>query len=240
MSHRRTGDHHTTTTDFSVTNGKGVPRPTFIFANLDGSISAWNGTGTASRSRRPRGASFTGLAIGNLPRTGPQLYAADQNSGNIDVFNSKWQMTDQFHRPELRGSHRLRAFNVQNLSVNGTQTSSSRTRTSRPGRHRDEFTTRHFHQDPDRRHAGAIWEPWGLAIAPAGWGQSAATCSSATTTPTPRPDGDQCIQSDDRSIGGTLTLNKGQPSPKPNFGHSASATAAARFPEHALFHRRAR
>ena len=76
------------------------------------------------RSRRPSpGASFTGLAIGNTSTGAAQFYAADQNSGNIDVFNSKWQMTGAFTDPNsAKFPAGYTAFNVQNLSVNGTQT----------------------------------------------------------------------------------------------------------------------
>ena len=38
------------------------------------------------------GASFTGLAIANTRFGASYLYAADQNSGNVDVFNSQWKM----------------------------------------------------------------------------------------------------------------------------------------------------
>ncbi len=54
------------TTDFQL-NGK---EANFIFANMDGSISAWNGGGTSTITATVTGGSFTGLAIGNLPGGG--------------------------------------------------------------------------------------------------------------------------------------------------------------------------
>ena len=60
----------------------------FIFANLNGSISAWNGSAgtTAVTESTTPGAAYTGLAI-NQANT--LLYAAnDAGGGGVDVFNS--------------------------------------------------------------------------------------------------------------------------------------------------------
>ena len=83
------------------------------------------GTGVrARRSRRPSPVPRSPGWRSGTPRPAPaQLYAADQNSGNIDVFNSKWQMTGSFTDPNFANFPTgYAAFNVQNLSVNGTQT----------------------------------------------------------------------------------------------------------------------
>jgi uncharacterized protein (TIGR03118 family) len=146
----------------------------FIFDNLDGSISAWNGGASSTIEATIAGASFTGLAIGNTSTGAAQLYAADQNSGNIDVFNSKWQMTGSFTDPNFsQFPSGYAAFNVQNLSVNGTQTlfvTFANQATS--GGIVDEFTTngtfiKTLIDDPAGQHLNS---PWGLAIAPASWG----------------------------------------------------------------------
>ncbi len=74
-------------TDFQVSGGKA----SFIFDNLDGSISAWRGgLSQAVIETSVAGASFTGLAIGNTSTGAAQIYAADQNSPNVYVFNSSW------------------------------------------------------------------------------------------------------------------------------------------------------
>jgi hypothetical protein len=67
----------------------GTSKAAVIFANLDGSISGWNGGASSTIEATVPGASFTGLAIGNTSRGVAHIYAADQNSGNIDIFNSK-------------------------------------------------------------------------------------------------------------------------------------------------------
>ncbi len=191
------------TADFQL-NGK---EANFVFANMDGSISAWNGGGTSTITATVAGASFTGLAIGNLPGPGvaAQLYAADQNSGNIDVFNSKWQMTGSFADPNFKTFPTgYAAFNVQNLSVNGTQTLFvTYANQSTGGGIVDEFTTSgSFIKTLINDTAGVNLDaPWGLAIAPANWGKFGGDLLVANNNAKrQRADGDQCLQPDDRSI----------------------------------------
>jgi uncharacterized protein (TIGR03118 family) len=157
-------------TDFLV----GATQAHFIFANMDGSISAWNGSSPSVIEASPAGTSFTGLAIANLPGGGAaQIYAADQKSGNIDVFNSQWTKTGSFTDPNgLPVGYT--AFNVQNLSVNGTQTLFvTFANQSTGGGIVDEFKTDGtFIKTLISDTAGVNLDaPWGLAIAPANWGQ---------------------------------------------------------------------
>jgi uncharacterized protein (TIGR03118 family) len=159
------------TSDFQL-NGA---RAAFIFANLDGSISGWNGGTHSTIESTVAGASFTGLAIGNTSTGAAQLYAADQNSGKIDVFNSKWQMTGAFSDPKFATFPTgYAAFNVQNLNVNGTQTLfATFANQSTSGGIVDEFTTNGtFIKTLISDTAGVnLAAPWGMAIAPAGWGK---------------------------------------------------------------------
>ncbi len=206
-------------TDFQVTSGNVTAEAHFIFANMDGSISGWNGTGTTSViTATVAGASFTGLAIGNLPGTGgaAQLYAADQNSGNIDVFNSKWVMTTSFKDPNFATFPTgYAAFNVQNLSVNGTQTLFvTYANQSTSGGIVDEFTTSGaFIKTLINDTAGAhLAAPWGLAIAPAGWGQFSGDLLVGNNNANAA--GLTEINAYNLTTGawqGTLTLNTGQP-----------------------------
>ena len=100
----------TAATDFQVTGGKSA----FIFDNLDGSISAWRGGLTSSAiTATVAGASFTGLAIGDTTGGAAQIYAADQNSGNVDIFNGAWEQVGALTDPSLPAG--FTAFNVQNL-----------------------------------------------------------------------------------------------------------------------------
>ena len=108
-------------------------------------------------------------------RGAAQLYAADQNSGNIDVFNSKWQMTGTISDPNFaKFPAGYAAFNVQNLSVNGTQTLFvTYANQSTGGGIVDEFSTNGtFIKTLINDTAGVhLDSPWGLAIAPQGWGK---------------------------------------------------------------------
>ena len=155
-------------TDFPVSGGKA----SFIFDNLDGSISAWRGGLTASVITAPvAGASFTGLAIGDTSGGAAQLYAADQNSGNVDVFSSQWQQTGALTDPNLPAG--FTAFNVQN--INGTLFVTYANPDDPIGGLVDEFTTNgslitRLISDPSGTHLDS---PWGLALAPAGWGHFA-------------------------------------------------------------------
>ena len=156
----------TSSTDFPVNGGKS----SFIFGNLDGSISAWRGGMTSSAIvASVSGASFTGLAIGNPSAGVSQIYAADQNSGNIDVFNNAWQQVGTLSDPNLPSG--FTAFNVQN--VGGTLFATYANPNEALGGIVDEFSTsgtllERLITDP----SGAVLQsPWGVALAPAGWGQ---------------------------------------------------------------------
>jgi uncharacterized protein (TIGR03118 family) len=106
---------NTNTSSFAVGNGGNNASANFIFANLNGTISAWNGGQTAFIQVTTPGASYTGLAI-NQAQT--QLYAANSASGRIDVFNGSFQPVNNgaFATPAPIKAHDLVPFNVQTLS----------------------------------------------------------------------------------------------------------------------------
>ena len=74
---------------FDVNHGGNGASAFFIFANLNGTISAWNGASgqNAFVQATTPGAIYTGLAI-NQGQT--MLYAANGATGGIDVFNSSF------------------------------------------------------------------------------------------------------------------------------------------------------
>ncbi|MGD0295981.1 MAG: TIGR03118 family protein [Bryobacteraceae bacterium] len=140
----------------------------FIFANLDGSISAWNGGAgtTAVIKANVPGASFTGLAIATVNGS-PQIYAADQNGSGIDVFNSSWQQIGQFTDPNVPAGYT--PFNVQAIGSVLYVTFTNQSLTSAGNGIVDEFNTNGTFI---KRVAtgGALDMPWGVTIAPAGFG----------------------------------------------------------------------
>jgi uncharacterized protein (TIGR03118 family) len=181
----------TSATDFPVVgiNGGAAHKASFIFANQDGSISAWAGqnagtplantTATIQPTAVVPGASFTGLAIANNPAaatnggSGAQIYAADQNSSNIYIFSSSWKMVGTFSDPKLPAGYT--AFNVQNIGgllyvtyANQGNPLGGIVDVFRPdgtmqGRLIDNSNATTPH--------GNLDQPWGLALAPAGWGK---------------------------------------------------------------------
>ena len=153
-------------TDFQVSGGKAA----FIFDNLDSSISAWRGGLSSSViTTTVAGASFTGLAIGDTSGGAAQIYAADQNGGNVDIFNSQWQQVGALTDPSLPAG--FAAFNVQN--INDTLFVTYANPSEALGGIVDEFNTNgtmisRLITDPTGTH---LQSPWGIALAPAGWGQ---------------------------------------------------------------------
>jgi uncharacterized protein (TIGR03118 family) len=150
----------------------------FIFATLAGSIDAWNGSNgtTASIVATTPGAVYTGLAIGSNA-SGNFLYAANFAGGHIDVFNSSFALTSlagSFTDPNLPAGYV--PDNVQNLGgklyVQYAQPD--------PVTHEaaigaglgvvDVFdTSGNFLQRLAAN--GSLNAPWGIAIAPAGFGE---------------------------------------------------------------------
>jgi uncharacterized protein (TIGR03118 family) len=109
-----TGQVNNNTAAFLVS---GTPA-SFIFANLNGTISAWNnipvGNTTAQVKATTAGAVYTGLAL-----AGTFLYAANTAAGRIDVFDSTFTdvtataFAGKFVNPDLPPG--LVPFNVQNI-----------------------------------------------------------------------------------------------------------------------------
>jgi uncharacterized protein (TIGR03118 family) len=153
----------------------------FIFANLNGTISAWNmsniNSGThnaATLERTTPGASFTGLAINT---TGGLLYAANGNGGgSIQVFDSTFKNVTpmgSFVDPTLPTG--FVPFNVED--INGTVYVSYA-----PTGHVAQTQATAgmgwvatFKEDgtfiTNLVTGGPLASPWGMAIAPANFGQ---------------------------------------------------------------------
>jgi uncharacterized protein (TIGR03118 family) len=119
-----TGQVRNNTSDFKLANGNGNPA-SFIFATLGGTITAWNTGTTALLEATVTGASYTGLAQGTSSSGANFLYAANQSTGKIDVFDKTFTYLPlgvpgggNFEDPNLPPGSPFKAFNVQNL--NGT------------------------------------------------------------------------------------------------------------------------
>jgi uncharacterized protein (TIGR03118 family) len=107
---------------FDVGNGGNGKSAAFIFANLNGSISAWNGVPKtqAFTQTSVAGASFTGLAIN---QTDTRLFAADDaGAGSIDVFNRSFNSESlgvgAFMTPTAISAAGLVPFDVKDIGGN--------------------------------------------------------------------------------------------------------------------------
>src|SRR5215471_4153410 len=106
--------NNTNTSSFPVAHEAGTSAR-FIFANLNGTISAWDGGPKAFvQNSGAAGTVYTGLAI-NQAQT--RLYAANTSLGRIDVFDSNFHAfslgADRFVDPSLPTG--LVPFNVQQI-----------------------------------------------------------------------------------------------------------------------------
>jgi uncharacterized protein (TIGR03118 family) len=107
---------NTNTSSFpvSVASGGDGASAHFIFANLNGTISAWDAGQTAFIQVTTPGASYTGLAI-NQAQT--QLFAANSaGTGSVNVFNSSFTQVGTIATPAAISALNLVPFNVQTLS----------------------------------------------------------------------------------------------------------------------------
>jgi uncharacterized protein (TIGR03118 family) len=160
-------------TDFIEPNGK---PGSFIFSTLDGSIYSWNSSDTAAvRVANVSGESFTGLAIANNG-SGNYLYAAnDTGKGSIEVFDSKFNhvtLAGSFTDPNLPSSVAFGSsyvpYNVQNL---GGQLYVEYANFKTNGGAVVIFDANgNFLRELIPAGTPQLNEPWGVVIAPSGFG----------------------------------------------------------------------
>jgi uncharacterized protein (TIGR03118 family) len=163
-------------TDFTITeNGQSGPA-FFIFATLDGTISGWNpvvdgssglshATPTAA-DRSGVGAVYTGLAIATSAG-GQFLYAADGGSNRrIDMFDATFTFVKSFDDPKIPKSFAPYGIQTINGEIWVTYTSLKKGM----GGFVDVFNA---DGSLKKRFAaqGPLHSPWGLAQAPADFGQ---------------------------------------------------------------------
>ena len=175
-----TGTVYNSTTGFAVASGQPAA---FIFATLDGTISGWNSTVNKTQSivmvnNSSKAAVYTGLAIG-ANGSNTYLFAANINSGAIDVFDSNYApvtMQGAFQDSQLPAGYV--PFNVQYLAGNlyvtyALQNSGKNFIVPGVGNgYVDIFSTA---GTLVKRliSAGNLNAPWGIAIAPANFGDFA-------------------------------------------------------------------
>jgi len=167
---------------FDISQGGVTASSIFLFATEDGTISGWNpnvNSGSSviavDNSQGGNGAVYKGLAIGTTD-DGTYLYAANFGNGTVDVFDSNFKPVKSFTDPNLPAGYA--PFNVQvldgKLYVTFAQQDAARhDDVSGPGHgFVDEFD---LNGNMLERIAsrGVLNSPWGLDIAPKGFGQFA-------------------------------------------------------------------
>lgn len=149
----------------------------FIFATEAGTIAGWSSSTTAITKvdNSASGAAYKGLAIGNNG-SGDFLYATNFASGAIDIFNSSFTPTTlsgSFSDPTLPSGYA--PFNIQNLAgtlyvTYAVQGAGGDDLAGAGNGIVDAFDT---NGNLLRRvtTGGVLNSPWGLALAPAGFGE---------------------------------------------------------------------
>ncbi len=162
---------------FLLDNGKSA---VFLFANLNGQIDAWNSGSVAQVVANDPGSVYTGLALGHTSG-GDVLYAVDARGGTVDVYDSAFHevsvaggsFADAFRDPSLPTG--FRPFNVQTIgqTVYVTYDNSAGGAAGTNGGVVAEFDTqgRFLGQLIANGVGGPLQDPWGVTLAPAGFGR---------------------------------------------------------------------
>jgi uncharacterized protein (TIGR03118 family) len=161
---------------FDITPGQSSTSSAFLFATLEGTIAGWNPSVNLHNAvtvvdNSASGASYTGLTIAQDPKLGTLLYAANSN-GSIDVFDQNFKpvklaMT-AFQDSKLPAG--FAPYNVENIGGKIYVTYSPTGGTVPGDGAIDVFSTSgvllmRFGATK------ALQSPWGMALAPAGFGK---------------------------------------------------------------------
>jgi uncharacterized protein (TIGR03118 family) len=169
-------------TGFNITSGGHTGSSVFIFATEDGTISGWNpnvdiasSVLAVDNSQGGTGAVYKGLAIGQT-EDGTFLYAANFRNGTVDVFDQNFKQVNSFTDPKVPAGYA--PFNVQVLDDHLFVTFALQN----AAKHDDVAGAGHgfvdeFDLEGHLLHrvasGGVLDSPWGLAIAPPGFGEFA-------------------------------------------------------------------
>jgi uncharacterized protein (TIGR03118 family) len=169
----------------------------FLFATEDGTILGWNPTVNPSgfdpakagkyaiTAANPSGAAYKGLAIATDTNGTTRLYATNFAAGTVDVFDTSFQLVPSipaFFDPDLPRGYA--PFNIVPITMNGTTRMFVTYAVKNPETGDDVAGESHgivdtFHLDGTgvQRFAqhGQLNSPWGVALAPAGFGRLGGT-----------------------------------------------------------------
>jgi uncharacterized protein (TIGR03118 family) len=177
-----TGMVYNPTNGFEVRSGMSSGPATFLFASETGRITGWNinvpppsPSTQAQPAAKVPGAIFKGLAIANTA-SGPQIYATDFHNDKVDVWNSSFmrvQRPGAFRDPAIPAHYApfgIEAVNGDIVVTYAKQDADAEDDVAGPNNgfvdvyDTDGNLLRRF-----ARH-GALNSPWGIALAPQGFG----------------------------------------------------------------------
>jgi uncharacterized protein (TIGR03118 family) len=163
---------------FDISSNGHTASSVFLFATEDGTISGWNPAVNSASSviavdNSASDAIYKGLAIGKT-HGHTFLYAADFHNGKVDMFDSHFHEVRSFTDPNLPAGYA--PFNVQALNHHlfvtfALQDADKEDDAAGPGHgYVDEFdfSGHLLHRVASQ---GPLDSPWGLAIAPSGFGE---------------------------------------------------------------------
>ncbi len=172
-----TGIIFNSTTNFAVPSGGTNAPAKFIFATEDGTISGWASGGAAilKVDKSASGAVYKGLAAGSVGASN-YLYAANFNAGTIDVFDANYAaatLSGTFADSTIPAG--FAPFNIQNFGGSlyvtyAKQDADKHDDVGGPGNgYVNVFTTSGV-LVKRLVSSGVLNSPWGLALAPGGFG----------------------------------------------------------------------
>jgi uncharacterized protein (TIGR03118 family) len=141
----------------------------FIFATLDGTISAWSPTGFDAKiavDNSPSKASYTGLAVTNKSSAN-LLFAADNANNQVDIFDDNFSPKGTFNSD----SSIPNGFSVFGIrDINGQVFVSYAANSGGPGGFIDVYNEDGTLVGPFGHGGAPLNQPWGFAVAPRGFG----------------------------------------------------------------------
>ena len=173
-----TGQVYNPSQDFKITQNGISGASAFIFATEDGTISGWNfsvdsASAVIAVNRGAKGAVYKGIAFYTDSKGQNSLYVTDFHGGNIEVYNGSFKRTAAFHDTSLPANYSPYNVAVLNGNIFVTYAVVDKQRhDSISGKGKgilEEISA--TGQVIARFEHGQLNAPWGLALAPAGWGK---------------------------------------------------------------------
>jgi len=169
------------TTSFNVAAGKAA---SFIFCTEDGTISGWNSSADATHAlimidNSKSGAVYKGCALGGTTAA-PLLYAANFNSGKIDVWDGSLNPVKSATFTNATVPSNFAPFNIQNLGgklyvTYAMPDSDKHDDVAGPGNGYVAMFDLAGNLLGNLISKGPLNSPWGIAMAPASFGDFAGT-----------------------------------------------------------------